>query len=69
MVVAREMPLSTLDLRNLTALSEAGAVVAVASPPFYTDPETVDDLVNLVAGRVIDMMGLDPGPLLKRYSP
>ena len=68
-VVAREMPLSTIDLRNLTALSEAGAVVAVASPPFYTGPETVGDMVDLVAGRVISLMGLDPGPLLRRYEP
>jgi len=68
-VVAREMPLSTIDLRNLTALSEAGAVVAVASPPFYTGPATVEDMVDLVAGRVISLMGLDPGPLLRRYEP
>jgi 4-hydroxy-3-polyprenylbenzoate decarboxylase len=68
-VVAREMPLSTIDLRNLTALSEAGAVVAVASPPFYTGPATVEDMVDLVAGRVIMLMGLDPGPLLRRYVP
>lgn len=68
-VVAREMPLSTIDLRNLTTLSEAGAVVAVASPSFYTGPETVEDMVDLVAGRVIMLMGLDPGPLLRRYEP
>jgi 4-hydroxy-3-polyprenylbenzoate decarboxylase len=68
-MVAREMPLSTIDLRNLTTLSEAGATVAVASPPFYTGPGTVEDLVDLVSGRVIAMMGLDPGPLLKRYEP
>ena len=68
-IVAREMPLSTVDLRNLTTLSEAGAVVAVASPSFYTGPETVDDLVDLVAGRVIQLMGFDPGPLLRRYVP
>ena len=55
-VVAREMPLSTIDLRNLTTLSEAGAVVAVASPPFDTGPEPVEDMV-------------DPGPLLMRYEP
>ncbi len=66
-VVAREMPLSTVDLRNLTSLSEAGAVVMVASPPFYTHPRKVDDLVDLVAGRVLQSMGLDPGRLLKRY--
>jgi len=68
-VVAREMPLSTIDLRNLTTLSEAGAVVAVASPSFYTGPETVGDMVDLVAGRVIDLMCIDPGPLLRRYEP
>jgi 4-hydroxy-3-polyprenylbenzoate decarboxylase len=68
-IVAREMPLSTVDLRNLTTLSEAGAIVAVASPSFYTGPETVNDLVDLVAGRVIQLMGLEPGPLLKRYVP
>lgn len=68
-VVAREMPLSTIDLRNLTTLSEAGAVVAVASPPFYTGPETVEEMVDLVAGRVLMLMGLDPGPLLRRYEP
>jgi 4-hydroxy-3-polyprenylbenzoate decarboxylase len=67
-VVAREMPLSVIDLRNLTTLAEAGAVVAVASPPFYTLPETLEDMVDSVAGRVIDLMGLDPGPLLKRYE-
>jgi len=66
-VVAREMPLSTVDLRNLTSLSEAGAVVMVASPPFYTRPRRVDDLVDLVAGRVVQSMGFDPGILLKRY--
>jgi 4-hydroxy-3-polyprenylbenzoate decarboxylase len=68
-VVAREMPLSTIDLRNLTTLSEAGAVVAVASPSFYTGPQSVEDIVDLVAGRVIMLMGLEPGPLLKRYEP
>ena len=68
-IVAREMPLSTVDLRNLTTLSEAGAVVAIASPSFYTGPETVDDLVDLVAGRVVQLMGIDPGDMLKRYDP
>ncbi len=67
-IVAREMPLSPIDLRNLATIAEAGAVVAVASPSFYTGPETLDDVIDLVAGRVIDMVGLDPGPLLKRYE-
>lgn len=68
-IVGREMPLSTIDLRNLATLSEAGAVVSVASPPFYTHPASIDDLVDLVAGRVVEAMGLDAGPLLARYQP
>lgn len=68
-LVPREMPLSTIDLRNLATLSEAGAVVMVASPPFYTRPLTVADMVDSVAGRVIELLGIDPGPMLKRYHP
>lgn len=68
-LVPREMPLSTIDLRNLATLSEAGAVVMVASPPFYTRPMTVSDMVDSVAGRVVEMLGIDPGPMLKRYHP
>ncbi len=67
-IVPREMPMSTIDLRNLATLSEAGAVVAVASPPLYTRPSSVDDVVDLIAGRVLDLLGLDPGSLLKRYG-
>lgn len=66
-VVPREMPLSTVDLRNLAALSEAGAVVMVASPPFYTRPRSVPDLVDLVSGRVVQAIGFPPGPALRRY--
>jgi 4-hydroxy-3-polyprenylbenzoate decarboxylase len=66
-LVPREMPLSTIDLRNLTALSEAGAVVMVASPPFYTRPGSVADMVDLVAGRAVQALGISPGPTLKRY--
>jgi 4-hydroxy-3-polyprenylbenzoate decarboxylase len=68
-MVPREMPLSTIDLRNLLTLSEAGAVVMVASPPFYTRPLSVADVVDLVAGRVVEMLGVDPGPMLRRYHP
>lgn len=66
-IVPREMPLSTIDLRNLATISEAGAVVMVASPPFYTRPRSVGDLVDLVAGRAVQAMGIPPGPALKRY--
>jgi 4-hydroxy-3-polyprenylbenzoate decarboxylase len=58
-LVPREMPLSLLHLRALTALTEAGAIVAPASPGFYTHPDSVDDMVDFVASRVFDLCGID----------
>jgi len=58
-LVPRETPLSLVHLRNLTALAEAGAVVLPAMPGFYHRPETIDDLVNHVAGKVLDILGIE----------
>ncbi len=58
-VVPRETPLSLVHLRNLTALTEAGAVVLPAMPAFYQRPETVDDLVSFIAGKVFDVLGIE----------
>ncbi|UCE81019.1 MAG: UbiX family flavin prenyltransferase [Methanobacteriota archaeon] len=57
-IVPRETPLSTIHLRNLLTLSEAGAVVMPACPAFYPRPETVDDMVDFVVGRILDQLGL-----------
>ena len=58
-VVPRETPLGLIQLRNLAALAEAGAVVLPAMPAFYTLPKTVDDLVDFVVGRVCDQLGVE----------
>ena len=58
-IVPRESPLSLLHLRTLTALAEAGAVIAPAMPGFYTHPKALDDIVDFVAGRVLDLCGVD----------
>jgi len=58
-VVPRETPLSLIHLRNLTTIAEAGAVVLPAMPAFYTKPATLDDAVNFVVGRVLDVLGLE----------
>jgi 4-hydroxy-3-polyprenylbenzoate decarboxylase len=57
--VPRETPLSLIHLRNMTALSEAGAVIVPAMPAFYHRPETLDDQVNFVVGKVLDVLGLE----------
>jgi 4-hydroxy-3-polyprenylbenzoate decarboxylase len=57
-LVVREAPLSLIDLRNLTALAEAGATIMPASPTFYAQPKTVDELADHFALRVLDQIGL-----------
>ena len=58
-LVPREMPLSLIHLRNMTAVTEAGAIVLPASPGFYHNPKSIDDLVDMVAGRILVSLGID----------
>jgi 4-hydroxy-3-polyprenylbenzoate decarboxylase len=58
-VVPRETPFSLIHLRNLTTITEAGAVVIPAAPGFYHHPTQIADLVDFVVQRVIDQLGLD----------
>lgn len=55
-LVPRETPLGLIQLRNLTAVAEAGAVILPAMPAFYTLPKTVSDMVDFVVGRVCDQL-------------
>ena len=57
-IVPRETPLSVVQLRNLTICAEVGAVVLPASPGFYTKPESLDDAVNFIVGRICDQLGV-----------
>jgi len=66
-LVPRETPLSLIHLRNLTAAAEAGAIVVPAMPGFYAKPESVDDLVNFVVGKVLDVLDVEH-ELFKRWG-
>jgi flavin prenyltransferase len=59
LVVPRETPLSAIHLENLLKLRNAGADVIPAMPAFYHLPQTIDDLIAFVAGRVVDALGVD----------
>ncbi|MEM0161338.1 MAG: UbiX family flavin prenyltransferase [Thermoplasmata archaeon] len=58
-IVFREMPLSTIHLKNMYELSLAGAMIVPAAPAFYTKPKSIEDLTEQVSGRVMDMIGLE----------
>ena len=57
-VVPRETPYSLIHLRNMTAITEAGAIVLPASPGFYQKPTDLDDLGRFIAGRVLACLGV-----------
>ncbi|MBB0245980.1 UbiX family flavin prenyltransferase, partial [Streptomyces alkaliphilus] len=65
-VAVRETPLSGPTLRQLVALDEAGAVVLPVSPGFYAGADHIQDLVDFVAGRVLDAVGV-PHDLYRRW--
>ncbi len=58
-LVPRETPLSLVHLRNLLAVTEAGAIVIPASPGFYHRPTRVAELVDFIVQRILDQLGLD----------
>jgi len=58
-LMPRETPLSTIHLRNMLTVKEAGATVLFLAPGFYHGADSVDDLVNFVVGRAVDLLGLD----------
>ncbi len=66
-LVPRETPLGLIQLKNLTAVAEAGAVVLPAMPAFYTNPQTISDMVDFIVGRICDQLGVEH-QLLKRWS-
>ncbi len=66
-LVPREMPWSAVDLANALKLSRAGAVICPASPGFYMRPGRVEDLVDFVVGRVLDLVSV-PHSLHTRWA-
>ena len=57
-LVPRETPLSLINLRNLCSLAEAGAVILPACPAFYFAPQSMDDLINFVVGKILDRLSI-----------
>jgi 4-hydroxy-3-polyprenylbenzoate decarboxylase len=66
-MVPRETPISLIQIRNMAALAEAGAVILPACPAFYSRPESLDDLVDVLVGRVLDLLGVE-NDLYRRWK-
>lgn len=67
-LVHRESPLTLIDIRNMAAATEAGAIIAPANPGFYMLPRNLDDIIDFVAGRALDLLGVEHG-LNIRWNP
>jgi 4-hydroxy-3-polyprenylbenzoate decarboxylase len=66
-LVLRETPLSLVHIRNLEAVTLAGAVVLPAVPSFYSMPQTATELIDTVTSRILDQLGID-NELMRRWT-
>jgi len=58
-LVPRETPYSTIHLQNMLSLSQMGVTIMPASPGFYHNPESINDLIDFMVGRMLDHLGID----------
>ncbi len=58
-IIPRETPYNYIHIKNMETLTLAGAIICPASPSFYSKPKTINDLVNTVIDRIIDLAGFN----------
>lgn len=68
-LMTRETPLHLIHLRNMCALTEAGAIVMPPVPAFYNRPRSVFDIVDQLAARAIDQLGIAAAPQATIWQP
>ena len=66
-LVPRETPFSTIHLKNLLALDQAGALILPASPGFYQGQKSMEDLIDFIVARIMDQIGM-PQDLVRPYD-
>jgi 4-hydroxy-3-polyprenylbenzoate decarboxylase len=66
-VVPRETPLSLIHLENMAAVTRAGAVVLPAMPGWYHRPRELSDLIDFLAARILDQLGID-NAVIRRWG-
>jgi 4-hydroxy-3-polyprenylbenzoate decarboxylase len=58
-LVPRETPLHAIHLQNMLTLSQMGVRIVPASPGFYHQPQTVEEIIDFLVGKILDSMGID----------
>lgn len=58
-LVVRDMPYNLIHIRNMESITLAGGIICPATPSFYSNPKTIEDVAGTVVDRVIDLMGLE----------
>lgn len=58
-LVPRETPFSTIHLQNMLTLSQMGVTIMPAAPGFYHNPESINDLIDFMVGRMLDHIGIE----------
>ena len=66
-LMVRETPFNLVHLRNMTTLTEMGAIIAPPVPAFYTKPTTIDDIVNHTVGRILDNLNIPAADYVTRW--
>lgn len=68
-LMVRETPLTLVHLRNMTTVTEMGAIVAPPVPAFYAMPENLDQMVEHTLGRVLDLFDIDVSAVRRWTGP
>ena len=66
-LMTRETPLNLIHLENMVRAKKAGASILPACPGFYSRPKTLEDLVDIMVGRALDLLGIE-NDIYERWS-
>lgn len=58
-LVPREAPYSAIHLENMLKLTQLGAMIIPASPGFYMQPQTINELIDFIVARILDQLGIE----------